>query len=123
VTAIHPSTTYGPSIATRFAGTFGFSVQSLGVALLGAGLLSGTAFAADLPLKALPPLPPAFSWTGFYVGAHAGYGWSDADVTLASVATPPSQFTGIFADASANATPSILNTHPGGFIGGGWGLT
>ena len=97
----------------------GFSVQSLGVALLGAGLLSGTAFAADLPLKALPPLPPAFSWTGFYVGAHAGYGWSDADVTLASVATPTSQFTGIFADASANATPSILNTHPGGFIGGG----
>jgi outer membrane immunogenic protein len=24
--------------------------------------------------------PPVFNWTGFYVGAHAGYGWGDADL-------------------------------------------
>ena len=39
------------------------------------------ASAADLPrpvYKAPPYLAPepVFSWTGFYVGAHAGYGWS-----------------------------------------------
>jgi outer membrane immunogenic protein len=29
--------------------------------------------AADLPLKAPPP--PAWTWSGFYLGAHGGYGW------------------------------------------------
>ncbi len=31
--------------------------------------------AADLPLKAQQPLAPGWSWTGFYVGAHAGAMW------------------------------------------------
>ncbi|ACB79014.1 porin [Methylorubrum populi BJ001] len=41
-------------------------------------LLAGSACAADLPRRAAPPpppLPPAFTWTGFYVGANAGYGF------------------------------------------------
>jgi outer membrane immunogenic protein len=43
--------------------------------------MTGTAWAADLPnVKGAPafapPPPPAFSWTGFYVGANAGYGWN-----------------------------------------------
>jgi outer membrane immunogenic protein len=43
--------------------------------------VASTAFAADLPhpaYKAPPLLAPApvFTWTGFYVGAHGGYGWS-----------------------------------------------
>jgi outer membrane immunogenic protein len=52
-------------------------------ALLMAGLaslaLASGAFAADLPnAKGLPvyaPPPSALSWTGFYVGINAGYGW------------------------------------------------
>jgi outer membrane immunogenic protein len=45
-----------------------------------------SASAADLPrpvYKAAPYLSPApvFSWTGFYVGVHGGYGWNRLDGT------------------------------------------
>jgi outer membrane immunogenic protein len=48
---------------------------------VGALSLLGTAQAADMPVnrpsyKAVPA--PVFNWTGFYVGAHIGYGWGDA---------------------------------------------
>jgi len=43
---------------------------------------SGSAFAADLnkPVYKAPPPPPpipVFSWTGFYVGVNAGWGWNN----------------------------------------------
>jgi outer membrane immunogenic protein len=32
--------------------------------------------AADMPVKAPPPVAATvFNWTGFYLGAHVGYGW------------------------------------------------
>jgi outer membrane immunogenic protein len=40
----------------------------------------GSALAADMPVKAPGPAPVyAWSWAGFYVGAHVGYGWGDFD--------------------------------------------
>lgn len=37
---------------------------------------SSSAFAADMAIKAPPPaVAPAYSWTGFYIGGNAGYGW------------------------------------------------
>jgi outer membrane immunogenic protein len=48
------------------------------VALLG---FTAGAMAADLPRRAPPvfvPIP-VFTWTGFYVGVNAGYGWSNSD--------------------------------------------
>jgi outer membrane immunogenic protein len=52
-----------------------------GVALLAAA----PAMAADLAVKAprvapVAPPPPAFSWTGCFIGAHWGWGWGRKDV-------------------------------------------
>jgi outer membrane immunogenic protein len=45
----------------------------LGVAV---ALVAGTAFAADMPVKAPPMAPPAPTWTGTYIGINGGYGWA-----------------------------------------------
>jgi outer membrane immunogenic protein len=49
-----------------------------GVAL--AASIGTPALAADMALKA-PPSIPAWSWTGFYVGANGGYAWGQG-ITL-----------------------------------------
>jgi outer membrane immunogenic protein len=55
--------------------------HTLGIAV--AALLGTTAaaHAADLTVapEAIAAPAPAFSWTGFYAGVHAGYGWADLD--------------------------------------------
>jgi outer membrane immunogenic protein len=52
----------------------------LAVALCVGSLTAASAQAADLPRRAAPPpplpIPPAFTWTGFYVGVNAGYGFA-----------------------------------------------
>lgn len=50
--------------------------------------MSLPSFAADMPVKAKVVAPlPAPSWTGFYIGANAGYGWdrSSADYTCLDI--------------------------------------
>lgn len=45
-------------------------------------LIPGVALAADLPRRSAPviaPVAPIFTWTGFYVGAHAGFAVTSAD--------------------------------------------
>jgi outer membrane immunogenic protein len=56
-----------------------------GFALIG---FASAALSADLPARQGAPLPALanapYSWSGFYVGAHGGYVWSDAETHLAS---------------------------------------
>ena len=98
---------------------------------------SGVALAADvsLPVKA-PPVPPApaYSWTGLYVGAHAGGAWADNDWFLPndpinSVAQQPlgTPFQGSFPNFIATILngyqlPTIgpLNVSSGGNSASGW---
>jgi outer membrane immunogenic protein len=48
-------------------------------------LLSGMASAADIPIvnpapaPMVSPIPIAYNWSGFYIGAHGGFGWADID--------------------------------------------
>ncbi len=45
-------------------------------------LLTGGAFAADIPMKApvRPIAAPVWGWDGLYIGAHAGYAWGRTSV-------------------------------------------
>jgi outer membrane immunogenic protein len=56
----------------------------LGIAI--ATILTTSAMAADLPVKAPPIIPPVvYDWTGFYIGANLGYSWGrSSDVSTLS---------------------------------------
>lgn len=83
-------------------------------AAISATAFTQIAFAADLPRKApaYTPPPPVFSWTGFYVGLNAGWGWSHGGdpTTCFNSATGNSAGCAIVPDSGLNAD---------GFIGGG----
>jgi len=52
----------------------------LGMSMIAALMLGGTAQAADMPVKApLPAAPVMYNWTGFYIGAHIGGAWFDGN--------------------------------------------
>jgi outer membrane immunogenic protein len=90
--------------------------------ILSSALLVGWAScagAADLPVyKATTPVAPyvvpAVSWTGFYVGGHAGYGWA----ANGGVAVDPSNAA---ASTFLNTlgTPGSLDASAKGIVGGG----
>jgi outer membrane immunogenic protein len=44
--------------------------------------------AADLPVKAPPPIIPLYNWSGFYIGGNLGYSWgrtsTDFNTTIAA---------------------------------------
>jgi len=67
---------------------------------------AGTACAADMeaipyaPYTRVPYVSPVYSWTGFYIGAMGGYGWSDevrASIAGVTVPTSSSDLNGGFA--------------------------
>lgn len=92
-------------------------------------VFSGTACAADLPIRKEPlqsPLPPPPIWTGFYVGLNAGGAWTDsnhvnlkqdqvyvADGPLRSLTIYNATITGSLSSVS------IPTSSNGSFVGGG----
>jgi outer membrane immunogenic protein len=86
-----------------------------------AGLVAGAgAMAADLPARTAPvpvaiPAVPLFTWTGFYVGVNAGYGWQDNNDN--SIFVPPGTFAPPF--AGATGIVSFGDDNGDGFVGGG----
>lgn len=73
---------------------------------------TSAASAADMPAAAsyqrAPYVSPAYSWTGFYIGAMGGYGWSDT--VRASVG-------GLTVSASSN---NLKGGFGGGTLGYNW---
>jgi outer membrane immunogenic protein len=86
------------------------------------GLLAATALstaavsvasAADLPAVTAPPAPiiaaPIFTWTGFYAGVNAGWGWRGDDEESVVLAPGPGVVPG---------TLIFPDNGDGGFVGG-----
>jgi len=51
-------------------------MKKLALGLITVVSLTNAVAAADLAVKAPPMMVAPFTWTGFYAGAHGGYGWS-----------------------------------------------
>jgi outer membrane immunogenic protein len=92
----------------------------IGVAVLST-LISTSAWAVDMAVKPPPPAsPPAWSWTGFYVGGNAGYAWTEGQTfpltatqsvaPLAGAGPLTSQFNGVY--------PLTSNLRQSGAVGG-----
>ena len=87
---------------------------SVGLALLG---MAGSASAADMAVKAPPPppLPVIYNWSGFYIGANGGGGWSNKCWDVTSFRGPVASFREGCHDASGGVV--------GGQIGYRWQST
>ena len=97
-------------------------MRKLFLSLLASSAISTLAFsaasAADLPVRAEPPAPvfaapPIFTWTGFYAGVNAGWGWRDND-RESVILTGPGIPGGL-----EGGTLLFGNSDDGGFVGGG----
>jgi opacity protein-like surface antigen len=62
--------------------------------------VAGAPSVAKAPIYKAPPVPAAYNWTGFYVGAYLGAAWGSSNFT--------------FLDDGATANPRFA-----GFLGGG----
>lgn len=83
IEAGQPASSFGNGHSREIDVIRQFNKAGYAAVILLAGI--GAAAAADIPRQApvaapaLAPAPLAFSWTGFYGGLSAGYGWGDAD--------------------------------------------
>src|SRR5580692_6292957 len=87
-------------------------MKKLVLATIAAGtLLSAPAFAADMAVKALPPVAsPAFNWSGFYIGGDLG--WQSSRIGLSGNNGPPG-----FVPQPLTYSPDHNGFAGGGFVG------
>jgi outer membrane immunogenic protein len=71
-------------------------------------VMTGSVFAADMPLKAAPAPVLAYDWSGFYLGGVIGGGWTRTD----------SSVPGLGVIGTLLNVPVVQTTDSSGFIGG-----
>jgi outer membrane immunogenic protein len=75
-------------------------------------IMAGSAFAADMPLKAPPPVL-AYDWSGFYIGGVIGGQWAHVD---SSGFDPTFGFAGV--PGTLLGAPAAQTFDTNSFIGG-----
>ena len=103
------------SISDQIEQRQGISMKKL---VLAVSILATSGFgasAADMAVKARPMVvDPSYNWTGFYIGANAGYGWEDRVGNLAGnsggIAIPTA--------LAGGTIPTFLSLRPEGGLGG-----
>ena len=86
-------------------------------------VMAGGALAADLPSRRAPPptayvAVPVFTWTGFYVGANAGYIGSDSGSIFTTGNNGPLAGPSTIFNVNSGARPGLTKVDPNGFTGG-----
>jgi outer membrane immunogenic protein len=77
--------------------------------------LPGPSRAADMPVPTKAPMPlPVFSWTGCYLGAHAGGGWAKKDIT-----DPVQLVQDLLSGGPVTAGVTTVSVNPTGVVVGG----
>lgn len=90
------------------------------VAAFAAFAWTGSANAADMPVKAPPPPPPIYDWSGFYVGFHSGYEWASVhDVQISNNAGNGFTQDSTLDNGIAGFHVGIQRQFNGGFLGFG----
>ncbi len=82
-------------------------MKQLFLAGVATAVMAGSALAADMPVKAPPPVL-AYDWSGFYLGGVIGGGWTRTDTS------DP----GLGVVGTVLGVPVIQTTDSSGFIGG-----
>jgi outer membrane immunogenic protein len=98
----------GVAMRKLLPGSIAFAVLSFGLGL--APAMAGDLDVAMPPYKAAAPMPPPFSWGGFYVGGNLGGHFSRDEITTV---TDPGFAGAAFVDAA-----STINMSSHGFVGG-----
>jgi outer membrane immunogenic protein len=92
------------------------------LASVGAIAIAGSAYAADIPSRAPPPVylppPPIFTWTGIYVGGQVGYAWGNDNVHLAGTIPSADEAEVVPDGDEAVFFASSFGSRPKGVIGG-----
>jgi len=79
-----------------------------------AGITTGPAVAADMPLKAETPFVERFSWTSCYLGGHLGGGFAHKDIT-----DPVQLVQDSFLGAGSTVGVTTVSPSPNGVVIGG----
>jgi len=83
-------------------------------------LLTGSAYAADLPTKAPLMVPPPPSWSGWYVGINGGGVWGNTDQTISVINNTPAFFNTVNIPTVARVGSTGFK-NSGGLAGGQFG--
>jgi outer membrane immunogenic protein len=77
--------------------------------------LTHATVAADMPLKAYAPpvVPPAYDWSGLYVGMNAGGAWSNRSLDIAGM-----PWHDLFSTEFIGGLQLGYNLHAGHFLAG-----